>query len=90
MVGGNSSTLQAWDDTIGKLKARLSNWKLKTLSIGGRLTLLKSVLESTPIYNMSIYKVPKLVLQTMESICRKNFNGVQYDERKIVWIKWAK
>ncbi|GKB36686.1 RNA-directed DNA polymerase, eukaryota [Tanacetum coccineum] len=25
MVGGNSSTFQAWDDTIGKLKARLSN-----------------------------------------------------------------
>ncbi|GJT57955.1 RNA-directed DNA polymerase, eukaryota [Tanacetum coccineum] len=90
MVGGNSSTLQAWDDTIGKLKARLSNWKLKTLSVGGRLTLLKSVLGSTPIYNMSIYKVPKSVLQTMESIRRNFFNGVQCDERKIVWIKWAK
>ncbi|GKB17478.1 RNA-directed DNA polymerase, eukaryota [Tanacetum coccineum] len=84
------STLQAWDDTIGKLKARLSNWKLKTLSVGGRLTLLKSVLGSTPIYNMSIYKVPKSVLQTMESIRRNFFNGVQCDERKIVWIKWAK
>ncbi|GJY55011.1 RNA-directed DNA polymerase, eukaryota [Tanacetum coccineum] len=82
MVGGNSSTLQAWDDTIGKLKARLSNWKLKTLSVGGRLTLLKSVLGSTPIYNMSIYKVPKSVLQTMESIHRNFFNGVQCDERK--------
>ncbi|GJR13526.1 hypothetical protein Tco_0796178 [Tanacetum coccineum] len=90
MVGGNSSTFQAWDDTIGKLKARLSNWKLKTLSVGGRLTLLKSVLGSTPIYNMSIYKVPKSVLQTMESIRRNFFNGVQCDERKIVWIKWAK
>ncbi|GJZ27211.1 hypothetical protein Tco_0571464 [Tanacetum coccineum] len=33
MVGGNSSTLQAWDDTIGKLKARLSNWKLKTVNL---------------------------------------------------------
>ncbi|GJS59196.1 RNA-directed DNA polymerase, eukaryota [Tanacetum coccineum] len=90
MVGGNSSTFQAWDDTIGKLKARLSNWKLKTLSVGGRLTLLKSVLGSTPIYNMSIYKVPKSVLQTMESIRRNFFNGVQCDERKIVWIQWAK
>ncbi|GJW08090.1 hypothetical protein Tco_1570513 [Tanacetum coccineum] len=79
MVGGNSSTLQAWDDTIGKLKARLFNWKLKTLSVGGRLTLLKSVLGSTPIYNMSIYKVPKSVLQTMESIRRNFFND---------WLNW--
>ncbi|GJU87854.1 RNA-directed DNA polymerase, eukaryota, partial [Tanacetum coccineum] len=76
MVGGNRSTLQAWDDTIGKLKARLSNCKLKTLSVGGRLILLKSVLGLTPIYNMSIYKVPKSVLQTMESIRRNFFNGV--------------
>ncbi|GJV88651.1 hypothetical protein Tco_1532589 [Tanacetum coccineum] len=87
MVGGNSLTLQAWDDTIGKLKARLSNLKLKTLSVGGRLTLLKSVLGSTRVYNMSIYKVPKSVLQTMESIRRNFFNSVQCDERKIVWIE---
>nr|GEW11377.1 RNA-directed DNA polymerase, eukaryota, reverse transcriptase zinc-binding domain protein [Tanacetum cinerariifolium] len=56
MVGGNMSLTKAWDDTICKLKKRLSKWKLKTLSIGGRLTLLKSVLGSTPIYNMSIFK----------------------------------
>nr|GEZ01741.1 RNA-directed DNA polymerase, eukaryota, reverse transcriptase zinc-binding domain protein [Tanacetum cinerariifolium] len=90
MVGGNSSMIKAWDDTIGKLKARLSNWKLKTLSIGGRLTLLKSVLGSTPIYNMSLYKVPKSVLHLMESIRWNFFNGVQSDERKITWVKWSK
>nr|GFA50517.1 RNA-directed DNA polymerase, eukaryota [Tanacetum cinerariifolium] len=73
MVGGNSSTIKVWDDTIGKLKAHLSNWKLKTLSIGGRLALLKLVLGSTPIYNMSLYKVPKSVLHLMESI-RRNFS----------------
>nr|GEV10331.1 RNA-directed DNA polymerase, eukaryota, reverse transcriptase zinc-binding domain protein [Tanacetum cinerariifolium] len=42
LVGGNMSLIKSWDDTVNKLKMRLSNWKLKTLSIGGRLTLLKS------------------------------------------------
>ncbi|GJR03803.1 RNA-directed DNA polymerase, eukaryota [Tanacetum coccineum] len=79
----------AWEDTIGKLKARLSNWKLKTLSVGGRLTLLKSVLGSTPIYNLSIYKAPKSVLHSMESLRRNFFNGSQCNERKIAWIKWT-
>ncbi|GKB95769.1 RNA-directed DNA polymerase, eukaryota [Tanacetum coccineum] len=83
MVGGNASLVKAWDDTINKLKMRLSKWKLKTLSIGGRLTLLKSVLGSTPIYNMSLYKVPKTVLNSMEAIRRNFFNGTQDDERKI-------
>nr|GEX78914.1 RNA-directed DNA polymerase, eukaryota, reverse transcriptase zinc-binding domain protein [Tanacetum cinerariifolium] len=90
MVRGNNLTSQSRDDTICKCKARLSNWKLKTLFVRGRLTLLKSVLGSTPIYNMSIYKVPKSVLHTLESIRRNFFNGVQGDERKITWIKWTK
>ncbi|GJU44340.1 RNA-directed DNA polymerase, eukaryota [Tanacetum coccineum] len=90
MVGGNASLVKAWDDTINKLNMRLSKWKLKTLSIGGRLTLLKSVLGSTPIYNMSLYKVPKTVLNSMEAIRRNFFNGTQDDERKITWVKWTK
>ncbi|GJT71875.1 RNA-directed DNA polymerase, eukaryota [Tanacetum coccineum] len=89
-VGGNTSLVKSWDETINKLKLRLSKWKLKTLSIGGRLTLLKSVLGSTPIYNMSLYKVPKAVLNSMEAIRRNLFNGTQDNERKISWIKWAK
>nr|GFB59346.1 RNA-directed DNA polymerase, eukaryota, reverse transcriptase zinc-binding domain protein [Tanacetum cinerariifolium] len=44
MVGDNMSRLRAWDDIILKIKSRLSKWKVKNLSIGGRLTLLKSVL----------------------------------------------
>ncbi|GJR69422.1 RNA-directed DNA polymerase, eukaryota [Tanacetum coccineum] len=89
-VGGNTSLVKSWDDTIYKLKSRLSKWKLKTLSIGGRFTLLKSVLGSTPIYNMSLYKVPKVVVNTMESIRRNFFNGIQENEKKIAWIKWTK
>ncbi|GJS04462.1 hypothetical protein Tco_0320970 [Tanacetum coccineum] len=68
MVGENMARHKAWVDVVLKLKFRLSKWKAKTLSIGGRLTLLKSVLGASPLYNMSIFKAPKGVLKEMESI----------------------
>nr|GFC69089.1 RNA-directed DNA polymerase, eukaryota [Tanacetum cinerariifolium] len=90
MVGENMSSIRAWDETVNKLKLRLSSWKLKTLSNGGRLTLLKSVLGSTPIYNMFLFKVPKAVLKSMESIRRNFFNGIRDGEKKIAWVRWSK
>nr|GEX38290.1 putative RNA-directed DNA polymerase, eukaryota, reverse transcriptase zinc-binding domain protein [Tanacetum cinerariifolium] len=90
MVGGNLSLVKAWDDTVDMLKGRLSKWKLKTLSIRGRLTLLKSVLGSTPIYNMSLYEIPKTVLNSMGAIRGNFFNGIHDDERKVARVKWSK
>nr|GEY24170.1 RNA-directed DNA polymerase, eukaryota [Tanacetum cinerariifolium] len=60
------------------------------LSIGGRLTLLKSVLGASPLYNMSTYKVPKGVLKEMEAIRCNFFNGADPAERKITWVSWDK
>nr|GEZ45442.1 RNA-directed DNA polymerase, eukaryota [Tanacetum cinerariifolium] len=90
MVGGNMYLTKSWDAILGKLKSRLSKWKQNTLSIGGRLTLLKSVLGSTHIYAMSLYKTPKSVLHSMESIRRKFFYGANDDIKKITWISWSK
>nr|GEX02625.1 RNA-directed DNA polymerase, eukaryota [Tanacetum cinerariifolium] len=43
LVGENMSLSKAWDVSISKMKNRLSKWKVNALSIGGRLTLLKSL-----------------------------------------------
>ncbi|GJY85526.1 RNA-directed DNA polymerase, eukaryota, reverse transcriptase zinc-binding domain protein [Tanacetum coccineum] len=87
-VGSLMSRIQSWNETIEGMVARLSKGKLKTLSIGGRLTLLKSVLGSMPIYHMTIFKVPMKVLHRMESIRSKIFNGVDSSSKKSVWVKW--
>ncbi|GJV90425.1 RNA-directed DNA polymerase, eukaryota, reverse transcriptase zinc-binding domain protein [Tanacetum coccineum] len=44
-VGYLMSRTQSWNDIVNNILTRLSKWKLKTLSIRGRLTLLKYVLE---------------------------------------------
>ncbi|XP_024626870.1 uncharacterized protein [Medicago truncatula] len=47
-IGGDARRLSFWDPVIERLKSRLSEWKSRNLSYGGRLTLLKSVLSSLP------------------------------------------
>ncbi|GJX61970.1 RNA-directed DNA polymerase, eukaryota, partial [Tanacetum coccineum] len=82
-VGSNMSRISSWDDVISKGSSRLSKWKLKLLSIGGRLTLLKSVLTSILLYHMSIFKVSIGVLNHLESIRRNFFYGVDGSDRKL-------
>ncbi|GKE34937.1 RNA-directed DNA polymerase, eukaryota, partial [Tanacetum coccineum] len=90
MVGDCMSRETAWVDMVHKLRSHLSNWKVKTLSTSGRLTLLKSVLGASPLYNMSIYKVPRGVLKVMEAIRSRFFNGADQSDRKITWVAWDK
>lgn len=58
LVTWNPEELTIWDLVIMKIRKRLSNWKQKTLSFGGRLCLVKSVLTTLPLYYLFFFKVP--------------------------------
>ena len=87
-VGGNMNRVASWKPMVDKFVSKLSTWKAKLLSIGGRLTLIKAVLGSAAIYYMSIYKVPVTVLKLLESIRARFFWGADLGERKMHWIAW--
>nr|GEW43997.1 RNA-directed DNA polymerase, eukaryota [Tanacetum cinerariifolium] len=89
-VGGSMSRIKSWDVIVDKLRSRLSKWKMKTFSIGGRLNLLKSVLGSTSIYYISMYKVPSKVLKCLKDIRRNFFIGADPKENKMSWFKWSR
>nr|GFA47727.1 hypothetical protein [Tanacetum cinerariifolium] len=78
----------SWSEIIEGMEARLSRWKLKTLSIEGRLTLIKSVLGAINIYHMSMFKVPMQVLQKLESIRARFFNDTDVNSRNPSWVRW--
>ncbi|GAU24512.1 hypothetical protein TSUD_156240 [Trifolium subterraneum] len=57
-IGGDPRRLGFWEHVLARLKKRLSGWKSRFLSFGGRLILLKSVLTSLPVYALSFFKAP--------------------------------
>nr|GFA62840.1 RNA-directed DNA polymerase, eukaryota, reverse transcriptase zinc-binding domain protein [Tanacetum cinerariifolium] len=89
-VGGAMHRLQAWNDIVDRVRRRLSKWKMKMLSIEGRLTLVKSVLGSIPIFHMSMFKFPSGILSTLESIRCHFFNGHDVSSKKASWVQWNK
>ncbi|KAM0071560.1 putative RNA-directed DNA polymerase [Helianthus debilis subsp. tardiflorus] len=74
-VGANMNLARNWKPIIDLFKSRLSIWKAKKLSYGGRITLLKSVLSALPTYYFSLYKAPVLVINQLERLRRVFFWG---------------
>ncbi|GKA34668.1 integrase, catalytic region, zinc finger, CCHC-type containing protein [Tanacetum coccineum] len=70
MVGGRMSRIQTWDEVVHWLSSRLSRWKLKTLLVRGRLTLLKLVL-SVPMGGIEADQYDELCSGdfTIKSVC---------------------
>ncbi|GKV18636.1 hypothetical protein SLEP1_g28986 [Rubroshorea leprosula] len=58
-IGGNNRRLVMWQPMIESFKKKLSSWKGRHLSLGGRITLINSVLSSLPMFLMSVYLIPK-------------------------------
>jgi len=85
-IGGNARHLTFWEPIIDRIKARLSGWKSKHLSLGGRLVLLKSVLSSLPVYTLSFFKAPACIILNLFLIFF--FFGGSEDHKKISWVGW--
>ncbi|KAM6578849.1 hypothetical protein CsatB_030686 [Cannabis sativa] len=60
-----------FDFVIEKISSRLEGWRANMLSQAGRMTLIKSVLASIPIYTMSTFLLPKKTTDSIDAIIRK-------------------
>jgi hypothetical protein len=63
-------TRSAYLPLIQQEERRLPGWRSHMLSIGGRLTLLNSILTAQPVYYMSVFLLPKWVIRKLDHIRR--------------------
>ncbi|XP_058733064.1 uncharacterized protein LOC131604651 [Vicia villosa] len=87
-IGSNPRRIASWSSLVSKIKKRLSLWKERLLSFGGRITLLKSVLSSLAIITLSFYKAPVKIIKEITRI-QSNFlwGGVE-ENKKVHWVCW--
>jgi hypothetical protein len=67
---GKAPRVQDFQYMVDKVKARLTGWKTKHLSLAGRITLAKSVIQAIPIYPMMTMPIPRTCLNEIEKIQR--------------------
>ena len=69
-LGSKSKAWNIWNLVIEKCEKKLTGWIYKYISLGGRITLINSVLDALPTYMMSIFPIPNGVIQRLDKIRR--------------------
>ena len=78
-----------WNVVIQRFEKKLSGWKGKHMSTGGKLVLINSVLSSLPLFMMSFFEVSKEVLKRLDNIRSCFYWQGDEPKRKYRLVKWG-
>lgn len=87
-IGENPRRTNLWQPMLNKLRKKRTSWKQKSLSFGGRLYLLNSILSAFPLFFLSFFRIPKGVLKEARKIMRNFLWGGSEGNSKVAWVKW--
>lgn len=66
---------EAFKGVMEKISNKLAGWKAKCLSMAGRTTLIKAVMQAIPTYTMQFFVAPKKITDWMDRKFRNFFWG---------------
>ncbi|KAF5468656.1 hypothetical protein F2P56_012795 [Juglans regia] len=76
------------EELVQCIRRKIEGWKVKLLSSGARLILLKHVIVSMPVHLLAVLQVPKAVLLSLHKMFSSFFWGSVNGKSKRKWIKW--
>ena len=83
---GGQSKVSTFNELQERITKRVKGWKEKFISKARREVLIKTIAQAIPTYSMSIFKIPKVVGDSINSTLAKYYWGQTKDEKKIHWI----
>jgi hypothetical protein len=78
-----------WEQVEERIEKKLSSWKWKYLSVGGRIVLINSVLSSLLMFMLSFFEVPKGVFEKINYFRSRFFWQHDNQKKKYRLTKWS-
>ncbi|CAL5380958.1 unnamed protein product [Camellia sinensis] len=88
-LGANPRRKSTWKPILDKIKVRLAGWKRRVMSYAGRVTMIKSVLSSLPVYYLSLFKMPECVAKSVDRLQASFLWGGSDNQRKVHLVRWG-
>ncbi|GKC12359.1 hypothetical protein Tco_1009141, partial [Tanacetum coccineum] len=89
-VGVTDEEVSHMVNIIGFGATKLPLKYLGVLVVGGRLSLIKSVLGNLPTFYMSIYLMPVSIRKKLKSLHNKFFTRGDLDDKNMTRVKWKR
>ena len=82
MLSGKSK-VGTFKELQEKITKRVLGWKEKFISKAGREILIKTVAQAIPTYSMNLFKLPRSICDSINSLVARYWWGQNGEERKI-------
>ncbi|GJN23880.1 hypothetical protein PR202_gb11570 [Eleusine coracana subsp. coracana] len=75
---------------VDRVRGRISGWKEKLLSSGGKEILIKSVAQAIPVFAMMVFRLPNKIYKGMIDAISQYWWGDEEEQKRIHWQQWWK
>ncbi|GKV22579.1 hypothetical protein SLEP1_g32439 [Rubroshorea leprosula] len=86
LIGRNHRRKAMWQPMVESVRKKLASWKGRYLSMGGRITVINSVLSSLPVFLMSVYVIPKGIIKDIGE-CKCGICGEEDEDTKHLFLR---
>ncbi|XP_069150536.1 uncharacterized protein [Solanum lycopersicum] len=77
-----------FSNIVEKIIKKIAGWQTKILNFGGKVILVKHVLQSIPIHILAAVSPPKTILKHIHKVIADFFWGNDKDGKKYHWASW--
>jgi hypothetical protein len=82
--------IECFRHLVDQVIARISGWKEKLMSLGGKEILIKAIAQATPVFAMMVFKILENICKGISDAISQFWWGDEEEQKHMHWKAWWK